>query len=115
MIKPGLESLQIEKENLLEERLDLAKCNKSVPWNKEDLKTVLMHLKKDKSRDPNDHANEIYHIEAAGDDLIDALLVIMNNIKDQLSYPQALQTCNISSLYKKGKRNDLTIILVFSD
>ena len=105
VIKPGLEGLQVAKENLLKDRIDLAKCNKSEPWNKEDLRTVLRYLKKDKSWDPNDHANGIYHIEAAGDDLIYALL----------SYPQALETCNISSLYKKGKRNDLTIIVVFSD
>ena len=42
---------------------------------------------------------------AAGDDLKSALLVIMNKIKDQLTYPQALEACNISSLHKKGIRN----------
>ena len=105
MIKPGRESLQAAKETLLKERIDLAKTNKSEPWTKEDLETVLQHLKKNKSRDPNNHANEIFHIEAYGKDLIDALLVIMNKIKEQLCYPQALETCYISSIYKKSKIN----------
>ena len=39
-----------------------------------------------------------------GDDLIYALLV--NKIKGQLKYPQVLETCNISSIYKKRKKND---------
>ena len=89
VIKPGLESLQAAKENLHKERIDLAKIKKSEPWTKEDLETVLKHLKKNKSRDPNNHANEIFHIEAAGKDLMHALLVIMNKIKEQLCHPQA--------------------------
>jgi hypothetical protein len=102
VIKPGLESLQEAKENLLKERIELAKCNKSEPWTKGDIEEVLRHLKKDKSRDPNDHANKIFRMEAAGEDPINALLLIMNKIKDQLTYPETLEKCNILSLFKKA-------------
>ena len=46
-------------------------------------------------------SNELF--QGAGKDLCHALLVIMNQIKEQLVYPQALQTCNKFSIYKKGK------------
>ena len=29
----------------------------------------------------------------------------VNNLKDQCAFPQAFETCNITSIYKKGKRN----------
>ena len=64
---------------------------------------MLKSLKKGKSRDPNDMSNELF--QGAENDFSHALLVIMNQIKEQLIYPQALQTCNITSIYKKGKRN----------
>ena len=105
-IKPELKTLQTNKDDLCKERIEIAKNNKYKPWTKEDLTIVLKYLKSGKSRDPNDHANELYHIDTAGQDFQDALLVLMNKIKDQLVYPQAFETCNISSIYNKGKRND---------
>ena len=107
-MKSDLKNLQSNKEALCEERMKLATNNKSEPWTKEDLIAVLKYLKKGKSRDPNDHANEIFQYDASGQDLQDALLVLMNKIKEQLVYPQALEKCNISSIYKKGKRNDFS-------
>ena len=32
--------------------------------------------------------------------------MLISKVKEQLIYPQALEKCNISSIYKKGKRND---------
>ena len=55
-IKPELNNLQTNKEDLCEERIEIAKNNKSKPWTKEDLTIVLKYLKSGKSRDPNDHA-----------------------------------------------------------
>ena len=104
-IQPDLIELKNKKEELCGERIKLAKLNKSAPWTDDDLEVVLKFLKKGKSRDPNDHPNELYNMEWAGKDLKDAILILMNKIKDQQQYPQALQTCNISSIYKKGKRN----------
>ena len=66
---------------------------------------MLKHLKKGKSRDPNDHINDLYNSDNAGTDLKHALIVLMNKIKEQLVYPHDLEACNISSIYKKGKRN----------
>ena len=104
-IKKGLEDLKKEKENLCETRIELARLNKSKPWTMENLDAVLLHLKKGKSRDPNDNSNELFHSDTAGPDLKNAILVLMNKIKDQGIYPQQLEACNISPIYKKGKRN----------
>ena len=95
---------------MLKERLELVKNNKSKPWTLKNLETVLRYLKKGKSRDPNAHANEIYHIEAAGDDLKCALLVIMNKIKEQLTYPQIFLHST-----KRAEEMILEIIVVYSD
>ena len=37
----------------------------------------------------------------AGEDLIKAILALMNRIKSDQVYPKSLQLCNITSLYKK--------------
>ena len=77
----------------------------------EDLKTVLKHLKKGKSRDPNDHANELYHIENSGDDLRSALLVLMSKIKEQLIYPKVLEHVQYHLLTRKERGTVLTTIV----
>ena len=70
------------------------------------LETVLRYLKKNKSRDPLGYANDIFHIDVAGDDLKVALLELVNRIKSEQSYPEALEVYDISSIYKqKGRRN----------
>ena len=61
---------------------------------------MLKGLKKKKSRDPNNFANEIFDPSVAGDDLIDATLALMNKIKTEGVYPKCMQICNITSLYK---------------
>ena len=104
-IKPGLEGLQEAKEELCQERIKAARHNKSEPWTKENLDVVLKYLKKGKSRDPNDHSSKIFHIDNAGEDLKNAILVLLNKVKYQGVFPQAFEACNITSIYKKGKRN----------
>ena len=66
-----------------------------------------------KSRDLNGHLNEIFHIDLAGEDLKNAILVLMNKIKEQLNYPHNFEPCNITSIYKKGKRNIFANYRVF--
>ena len=110
--RPMLEKyskLQKDKEDLCEERVNTAKQNKTPMWDKEDLDTVLKYLKKNKSRDPNGFANEIFKPEVAGEDLKIALLVMMNKIKQEQVFPTLLEHCTISSIFKKGKKgkNDL--------
>ena len=105
VMKDGLEQLKDDKEELSKLRLEAAKRNKSNPWTKDDLEEVLKYLKKDKCKDPNNHINELFHTKVAGSDMKNAILILMNRIKDDLIYPEALEFCNITSIYKKGKKN----------
>ena len=60
-----------------------------------------------KSRDALDLANELFKEGVAGNDLKLATLKLMNLIKHKQHYPEALQQCNITSLYKnKGSHKD---------
>ena len=71
-----------------------------------DLDAVLKHLKKQKSRDPLGLANDIFQTEVSGDDLKAAVEKMMNRIKLEQIFPQCLELCNISSLWKrKGNKN----------
>ena len=49
----------------------------------EDLKEALKHLDKDKSRDPEGFANELFKEDVAGVDLLEAVLKLMNLIKNK--------------------------------
>ena len=100
-IKPGLETLQQLKENVCNLRIKKSQRNETQDWTIDDLNIVLSHLKKDASRDPYGYANEIFDIKVAGDDLKKALLALMNEIKDKQVFPQVLQSCNISSIWKR--------------
>ena len=45
--------------------------------------------------------------EAAGDDLKNAILKMMNKIKEEQVFTESLELCNISSIWKKkGSRNN---------
>merc|ERR1719319_1043148 len=105
-MKEEHDQMKTDKEELCNLRIEEAKYKKSNPWTLEDLEKVLKYLKKKKSRDPNDLANELFHNETAGSDLKEAILLLMNKIKDNLEIPEALEKCNITSIYKKGKKNN---------
>ena len=105
-IKDDLSSLKIQKENLCHLRLDQAKKNKTPDWTMEQLEKVLKELKPNKSRDPMGYANEIFWPEVAGTDFKKAILKLMNRIRGEQLFPEPLELCNISSLWKrKGCRN----------
>ena len=105
-MKDSLEHIRTEKEELCKKRLEYARNNKTKPWTNEDLQRVLKYLKKNKSRDPHGYANEIFHPEVAGDDLQYAIILMMNRMKMEQVFPECLELCNISSIYKKkGCRN----------
>ena len=73
----------------------------------EQLDEVLKYLKRNKSRDPSGYANEIFRPEVAGQDLKLAILKMMNRIKTEQVYPQALEICDITSIWKrKASRSD---------
>ena len=105
-INDKLKHIQTDKEDLFRLRLDLAKANKSKPWEMQDLEAVLKYLKNNKSRDPLGNANELFKINVSGKDLKLAILMIMNKIKEDQEFPDTFRMCNISSIFKKGKRSD---------
>ena len=106
-IKEGLEELKELKEKLADRIMKIAQKNKTPPWTMKELDIVLKGLKKNKSKDPNGLANELFKEEAAGTDLKEAILLLMNRIKEEQIYPKSLELCNISSIWKmKGPRNE---------
>ena len=71
------------------------------------LESVLNYLKKNKSRDPYGYANEIFRPDVAGQDLKLAILKLMNRIRFEQIFPDALELCDISSVCKmRGSRHD---------
>ena len=106
-IKDALKHIEKDKEELCRLRLKIASRNKTPDWTMDQLETVLEYLKKDKSRDPLGFANEIFHLDVAGDDLKKAILVLLNRIKREQIYPEVLEVYDISSIYKnKGDGNN---------
>ena len=80
-IKDDLQHIKDAKEALCDKLLEVARSNKTPPW-------------------------EMKHLEK-GDDLKLALLKFMNRIKQDQVFPECLELCNISSIWKrKGPRND---------
>ena len=68
-----LEQYMIEKESLCEQRLNEAKLKVTQDWSVEDVKYVVKHLKKKKSRDSHGVSNEL--IQCGGDDLLLAITI----------------------------------------
>ena len=107
-MKDSLSNLKTLKENLCNLRLELAKRNKSPDWTMEQLEKVLSDLKTDKSRDPMGYANEMFKTGVAGDDFKRGTLKLMNRIRKDQLFPEPLELCNISSIWKRrGSCNDL--------
>ena len=87
-------------------RLKMASKKKTPDWTMEQLETVLNYLKKNKSRDPFGYANDLFQVEVAGDDLKNAVLMLLNRSKKEQIYPEVLEDCDISSIFKnRGARN----------
>ena len=73
-----------------------------------DVIEAVKHLDNDKSRDAHGLANELFKEGVAGTDLMLAVVKLMNLIKDTQKYPEALELCNITSIYKhKGSHKDM--------
>ena len=103
-----LESYEETNNDLCEARLRLTKLNKTDPWSMEDMEIAIKDLGNNKSRDALNYANELFKEGVAGSDLKLATLKLMNLIKQRQQYPDALEPCNITSLYKhKGSHKDI--------
>ena len=105
-IEPHLKEFEEDANNLCEIRVKLSKSKKSQDWTMDDLKTVLKQLERDKSRDPEGLADELFKDGVAGADLLRAILKIMNMIKRQQTYPDLLEKCNITPIHKKRSKKD---------
>ena len=105
-IVDNLTELEKDTNKLCSNRLKLCKERKSEPWDMSDLEEVLKKLGREKSRDASGYANEIFMLSVAGEDLQLAVLRLLNMIKDQQCFPEALNRCNITSLHKKKARNN---------
>ena len=106
-VKDHLKSYEETVNKLCEKRLDKAKAKKTDPWSMDDLEEALKSLDKDKARDALGLSNEIFKEGVAGTDLKLAVLKFMNRIKADQKYPEALEPCNITLLYKqKGSRKE---------
>ena len=97
-IKIDLEQYQLDREDLCDTRIKKARKDITPEWTNVHVNHVIKNLKKKKSRDPHGYSNEI--IQSGGDDLKLAILKLMNNIKRQQIFPQCLEPCNITSLFK---------------
>ena len=81
-MKEDLQELKSLKEKLFKLKMKQAQNIKTEPWSKNKIINILKKLKTGKSRDPMGFANEIFHPTVAGDDLINAIVILMNRIKD---------------------------------
>ena len=104
-MKDDLLEYESDTNKMCETRMKLCQLNKTEPWDEEDLKIVLTELKKNKSRDADGLANELFK-EAAGTDLLKAVLKLMNLMKEKQIFPEVLEKCNITSIHKKKAKND---------
>ena len=96
------------KEQLCELRLKFSSLNKSSLWTRAQLDKVLSSLKSNKSRDPHGIVNELFKPGIAGEKLVSSLLIMLNKIKSESTFPEFMELCNIVSIYKgKGERMDL--------
>ena len=106
-IEEHLEEYEEEVDKLCEARLKLCKQKKAEPWNMDDLELEIRDLDRRKSRYSACYDNELLKEEVAGSDLKLVTLKLMNLIKSRHRFPEALQACNITSLFKhKGSRKD---------
>ena len=107
-INKHLKSYEEAVNKLCESRLVRTSINKTEPWLMDDIDEAVKHLDNDKSRDANGWANELFKEGVAGTDLKLAVLKLMNLIKETQTFPEALQLCNITSIYKhKGSHKDM--------
>ena len=106
-IEKHLKSYEEANNTLCEERLKITKQNTTDPWVINDIEEAIKDLDNNKSRDAFDYANELFKEGVAGKDLKLALLKLMNHMKAKHQYPEALEYCNITSLYKhKGSHKE---------
>ena len=107
-IKEEFEEIKSIKEEIFYKRIKISLTRKSEPWTMMNLESVLKKLKKDKARDPNGWANELFKDGVAGWNLKISLLDFLNNMKSQNFIPEFVRMADVATIYKgKGSKNEL--------
>ena len=107
-IKEGFSEMKRLKDELFEMKMNLASCNKSLPWTMENLEIILKKLKEGKSRDPNGWVRELFGNEVAGKELKNSMLILFNKMKDENYIPDFIRKADVTTIYKgKGEKCDL--------
>ena len=107
-IKPGFEDLTFMKEYLCARRLEITSYTKASLLTRTKMDKVLNLLKNNKARDPHGLINEMFNLNAIGDDLKESLFLMCSKIRDTIDIPEKVKYANITSIYKvKGAKNDL--------
>ena len=79
-------------------RLQLSKFNKSPDWTEHQLNKVLSSLKDNKSHDPHGIVNELFKPGVGGKKLVSLLLIMLNGIKHEISFPEFMELSDIVSI-----------------
>ena len=107
-ISQELSELKVLREQLFQERLEIAKEKKSPPWTMDKLDDVLKKLKKGKATDPVGWVNELFTYDNIGDNLKQSLLMLLNRIKEEYLEPDFMGMANITSFWKgKGSKHNI--------
>ena len=107
-MKEDLMDVYFLKEELWISRMKELRMKKTDPWSKQQLQKALKSLKNNKTADPNGMINELFKEGCLGKDLEDALLDLLNGIKENFQIPEFMVRENICTIYKnKGSRNDM--------
>ena len=109
---PALEAEVLYATNveLFEKRRELASHMKLEPWTMTQLNKILKSLKKGKSRDPQGQINELYSLKNIGCDLKLSLLLMFNEIRNEIKFPEVMLTANITTIFKGGRKSRLDLI-----
>ena len=107
-MKEDLMDVYFLKEELWISRMKELRMKKTDPWSKQQLQKALKSLKNNKTADPNGMINELFKEGCLGEDLEDALMDLLNGIKENFQIPEFMVRENICTIYKnKGSRNDM--------
>ena len=105
---PNYQYLITLKEELCFRRIAYCKKKSTKPWTLTQMRSILKKLKTNKSRDPHGLVNELFKEGVIGKDMEDSLLMLLNKVKKEISFPAFMELVNIVAIYKgKGQKMDL--------
>ena len=91
------------------QRLEKARKQKTPDWTLKGLNSILKKLKNNKCRDPQGLINEISKPETAGMDLQKSLLMMINKTKQTQEIPEMMKLLNVAMISNPNKPNSHAI------